>query len=90
MSIIVKQLLYIHPDKEPLFLNINFSVPKGQKVSLIGSNGSGKSTLLGIIAGSVQPSEGEVIYQDERPYYVPQHFGQYDHYTCLLYTSRCV
>lgn len=81
MSIIVKQLSYIHPDKEPLFHNINFSVPKGQKVSLIGSNGSGKSTLLGIIAGSIQPSEGEVIYQDERPYYVPQHFGQYDHYT---------
>lgn len=81
MSIIVKQLSYIHPDKEPLFHNINFSVSKGQKVSLIGSNGSGKSTLLGIIAGRLQPSEGEVIYQDGLPYYVPQHFGQYDHYT---------
>lgn len=81
MSIIVKQLSYIHHDKEPLFHNINFSVPKGQKVSLIGSNGSGKSTLLGIIAGRLQPSEGEVIYQDGLPYYVPQHFGQYDHYT---------
>lgn len=81
MSIIVKQLSYIHPDKVSLFHNINFSVSKGQKVSLIGSNGSGKSTLLGIIAGSMQPSEGEVIYQDECPYYVPQHFGQYDHYT---------
>lgn len=77
MSIIVKQLSYIHPDREPLFENISFSVSKGQKVSLIGNNGSGKSTLLHIIAGDLQPSSGEIIYQDT-PYYIPQHFGQYD------------
>jgi len=77
MSIIVKQISYIHPDREPLFENISFSVSRGQKISLIGNNGSGKSTLLRIIARDLQSSGGEIIYQD-KPYYIPQHFGQYD------------
>ncbi|NDV97398.1 ABC transporter ATP-binding protein [Dysgonomonas sp. 521] len=80
MSIIVKQISYMHPDREPLFENISFSVSKGQKISLIGNNGSGKSTLLRIIAGGLQPSAGEIICQDN-PYYIPQHFGQYDQST---------
>jgi len=77
MSITVNQLSYIHPDREPLFRNIRFSVLEGQKTALIGKNGSGKSTLLQIIAGKIQPSGGEVIIS-EKPYYVPQHFGQFD------------
>lgn len=80
MSIIIKQLSYIHSDRELLFHNISFSVNKGQKVSLIGNNGSGKSTLLQIIAGRLQASEGEII-SAEKPYYIPQHFGQYDNLT---------
>lgn len=80
MSIIVKQISYVHPDKEPLFQNINFSLNKGQKITLIGNNGIGKSTLLRIIAGNLQAASGEIIAQ-ERPYYIPQHFGQYDKMT---------
>jgi len=80
MSIIIKNLSYIHHDRELLFKNIDFSVEKGQKVSLVGSNGSGKSTLLKIIAGELKPSEGEIILTDI-PYYVPQHFGQFDNLT---------
>lgn len=80
MSIIIKQISYIHPDREPLFQNINFSLAKGQKVALIGNNGTGKSTLLRIIAGALQATSGEIISQ-EIPYYIPQHFGQYDRMT---------
>ncbi len=80
MSIQVKSLSYIHPDKEILFSNIHFSVSKGQKTALVGHNGAGKSTLLRIIAGELNPSEGEVICM-KQPYYVPQHLGQYDHLT---------
>jgi ATPase subunit of ABC transporter with duplicated ATPase domains len=61
MSIIVKSLSYIHPDRELLFNNIGFSVSKGQKAALVGNNGTGKSTLLKIIAKQAYPSEGEVI-----------------------------
>lgn len=80
MGITINNLSYIHPDKEPLFHTINFRVLTGEKISLIGNNGSGKSTLLQVIAGKLQPSQGEVICSS-KPYYIPQHFGQYDNLT---------
>lgn len=77
MSINVKNLTYQHSDKEILFRNISFSVNKREKVGLIGNNGSGKSTLLHILSGRLAPASGEVMYLSV-PYYVPQHFGQYN------------
>jgi NitT/TauT family transport system ATP-binding protein len=41
---------------------INFAMPQGQIVGLLGRTGSGKSTLLRLIAGLAQPSAGRVIY----------------------------
>lgn len=78
MSIIVKQLTYMHPDREILFNNISFSIQENKKAALIGNNGSGKSTLMQIIAGKLAQTSGDVIYSS-KPYYVPQHFGQYSH-----------
>lgn len=72
-----QNITYIHPDKELLFENISFSVPERDKVALIGNNGSGKSTLLKIIAGVLQPAKGSVN-SESKPYYVPQHFGQFN------------
>lgn len=77
MSISINQVSYVHPDKEVLFQNISFSAGKGEKVSLIGNNGCGKSTLLRIISGELTPSNGQIVCSDT-PYYVPQHFGQYN------------
>ena len=77
MSIIIRSLSYIHSDKEKLFQNINATINKGQKVSLVGNNGCGKSTLLQIIARKLSSTEGDVILE-EKPYFVPQHFGQYN------------
>ncbi|MBO9594889.1 MAG: ABC-F family ATP-binding cassette domain-containing protein [Niabella sp.] len=73
-------LSYVHPDKEPLFSNIHLTVNRGDKIALTGNNGAGKSTLLRVIAGQLPPSGGQ-IYAEVPPYYVPQTFGQYDHYT---------
>lgn len=78
MSIVVKQLSYIHSDRVSLFYNIEFSVSAGQKVSLVGNNGSGKSTLLRILASEIEPDSGEVLIDNNLLYYVPQHFGQYE------------
>lgn len=82
MCISVQQLCYIHADKEPLFRDISLTVNKGEQVSLVGNNGSGKSTLLRIMEGSLKPSSGEVVCSSN-PYYVPQHFGQYDELTVV-------
>lgn len=39
--------------------HISFDVHRGEVVGLVGTNGSGKSTMLKIIAGVLEPSEGE-------------------------------
>jgi len=40
--------------------DISFSLKKGESIGIIGLNGSGKSTLLQIIAGTIQPSKGNI------------------------------
>ena len=40
---------------------VGFYVEPGERVSLIGRNGSGKTTLMKLLAGELQPDEGEVI-----------------------------
>lgn len=44
---------------------LNFSIEKGEFVSIIGPSGCGKSTLLNIISGLLKPSEGKIIYNDK-------------------------
>lgn len=80
MCIHIQSVTYMHPDKDVLFSNVSFSMHKGEKISLIGDNGSGKSTLMKLIIRELLPSEGQVIYS-EKPYYIPQHFGQFNHLT---------
>jgi len=63
----------------PLFRNVSFTVSEGDRVGLIGPNGSGKSTLLGILAGTVDPDEGELAARKRaRMSYVAQEsrFGE--------------
>ncbi|MBM7700488.1 amino acid ABC transporter ATP-binding protein [Kurthia huakuii] len=45
--------------------DINFSVKKGEVVTVIGSSGSGKSTLLRCVNLLEIPSGGEIIYKGE-------------------------
>ncbi|WP_134683655.1 amino acid ABC transporter ATP-binding protein [Brevibacillus migulae] len=45
--------------------DIDFSVHKGEVVSIIGSSGSGKSTLLRCINLLEKPSGGQIIYRGE-------------------------
>lgn len=40
--------------------DIDFTVPAGATLAIVGASGSGKSTLLGILAGLDTPSEGTV------------------------------
>ena len=44
----------------PIFSQVNFSVPVGSTVAVVGETGSGKSTLLKLIAGLLRPQVGSV------------------------------
>ena len=47
-----------------LIENLNFNVPKGAIVGIVGGNGAGKSTLFRMIAGTEKPDAGEIVIGD--------------------------
>lgn len=47
-----------------LYENLNFTLPKGGIVGVIGANGAGKSTLFRIITGQEQPDSGALTLGD--------------------------
>ncbi|ATB69101.1 putative cell division transporter, ATP-binding protein FtsE [Sulfurospirillum diekertiae] len=55
--------------------NISLHVKRGECVVLKGSSGSGKSTLLSLIAGLMQPSQGEVRVDGKEISKLPEHFS---------------
>ncbi|MBF4516185.1 ABC-F family ATP-binding cassette domain-containing protein [Flavobacterium sp. ANB] len=78
--LILQNISYLHVNRNLLFDKITFTANNQEKIALIGNNGVGKSTLLKIIAGELQASGG-LLKADEKPYYVPQIFGQFNHLT---------
>lgn len=46
--------------------DVNFSVKEGEFICVIGHSGCGKSTLLNMVAGFVQPTQGEVRLKGEK------------------------
>ncbi len=56
-----------------LFEDVELYINRGDKISLVGRNGSGKSTLLKIIAGIIEPDDGEIFIQPNTKIgYMPQ------------------
>lgn len=46
--------------------DINFSVNKGEIVTILGGNGAGKTTVLKAVCGLIPSSGGEITYADSR------------------------
>ena len=78
--LILRDLSYSHPNKDVLFERVTLTVNRLNKLALVGKNGAGKSTLLRIIAGELQPVNGQCI-TDVPPYYIPQNVGRHNHLT---------
>lgn len=45
---------------------VNLSIEKGEMIFIIGGNGSGKSTFINILTGLYQPTEGEIIVNEQK------------------------
>jgi capsular polysaccharide transport system ATP-binding protein len=43
-----------------IFKNLNFEIPSGHNIGILGANGAGKSTLFRLLAGSEYPNKGKV------------------------------
>jgi len=52
-------------DERQVLSEVDLHLHEGEIVGLLGRSGSGKSTLLRIIAGLIQPTSGEVLYNGE-------------------------
>jgi subfamily B ATP-binding cassette protein MsbA len=54
---------FSYPGREVL-KNINFTVPKGKTVALVGPSGGGKSTLMDLIPRFIEPQSGDILIDD--------------------------
>jgi putative ABC transport system ATP-binding protein len=60
------------PRTVDILKGLDFTVPRGQFLAIMGSSGSGKSTLLGLLAGLDTPSEGGVRLNGTAISYLPE------------------
>jgi branched-chain amino acid transport system ATP-binding protein len=42
--------------------DVNLEIPRGGRVSLLGTNGAGKSTVLNLVSGISRPNAGAIVY----------------------------
>ncbi len=57
----------VHHDfgiKKPILDGVDFSIRRGQKITLMGQNGAGKSTIFSLITGASTPAEGRILIQN--------------------------
>jgi ATP-binding cassette subfamily F protein 3 len=60
-----------------LYRELNLRVMRGERVAIIGPNGAGKTTLLRLIAGEIQPDQGQAtIGHNVTMSYYAQHLSE--------------
>ena len=73
MSLITARNLTIRQGGQIILKNVDFTINRGEIVTIVGPNGSGKSTLLRSLIGAIKPASGGVERQSGlRIGYVPQ------------------
>ena len=59
--------------RRPVLSGLNFSIPEGDFLGIVGPNGSGKTTVIRVMLGTLEPLAGKVIRSPNLRFgYVPQ------------------
>ena len=60
----VKDLSFAYDGYNPVLKDVNFTINKGDVLSIVGQNGAGKSTLAKLLCGFLRPSRGQILLND--------------------------
>ena len=88
----VRDLNHRFREGETAMDGISFTVTRGEMVCVMGASGCGKSTLMRVLAGQLQPQQGEVLLNEQSLYadldalrgyiaYIPQEDAFDEHLT---------
>ena len=74
VALAVEHLDFSYDAKHPILQDIDFSVNKGEMISIVGKNGAGKTTLSSLICGFLQPDKGRILLdgQDIAPFSIKE------------------
>lgn len=61
----LKDITVSYDGKTDVLKKLNLDIEKGELVSLLGPSGCGKTTTLRVIAGFIEPNQGEFIFEDK-------------------------
>ncbi len=65
-SLAVNDVAFKYPNADHYALDsVSFDIRPGESVALVGPSGSGKSSLIALIAGFLDPNDGEIRINDE-------------------------
>lgn len=87
----VKNLKKVYDNGHEAIKDVSFSVKKGDLVCLLGPSGCGKTTILNMLAGLLNPTSGDILFdgksvvnvapKDRQIGYVFQNYALYPHMT---------
>jgi ATP-binding cassette subfamily F protein 3 len=64
-------------DAREVFSDANVTIERGDKIAIVGANGAGKTTLLRLLAGQLDPRNGELdLHPQARLAYFAQHAAE--------------
>lgn len=78
----------------PAVRDLDLDVPPGRVVGLVGDNGAGKTTALKMLAGLLEPTQGQALFEGEPTLqpkvrksigYLPEESPLYDDMTAMAY-----
>ncbi len=63
-TIAFKGVSFQYEESEQVLSKVSFTIPKGEKVALVGHSGAGKSTIVNLIMKLYRPTDGDIFLKE--------------------------